>query len=303
MNLSICSLLYGDHRDLAMRCLGSLTLSGVAGVQANVKDIRVGMNQICDTTRTYVELWATKVSQSCKFPVITFERLGSTRPTKYPMMRRMFYLPDYPLGDYVMWFDDDSYVVPRKKEPQTWWEDIFSLMGDCDLLGQGWERPLSGRQRFWIYRQPWFDPELGFPNKLKFCQGAWWCARSSLLSEADYPFEELQHNGGDSMLGEMARHKSWRIKYVPNDYEDVRINADEVGNHSAAIRRGITDDKDIGVLITKSNLPRPDYHSFESLVRVYRDGCLAEEEVVSGDTESKALRPKEGYGGEAASTG
>lgn len=299
MDLSICSLLYGDHRDLALRCLGSLTLSGVSGIQSNVRDIRVGMNKVCSGTRAYVELWASKVSESCDFPVITFERLGTFRPTKYPMMRRMFWYPGRALGDYVMWFDDDSYVVPRRDNPQSWWEDILTTMRGCDILGQGWERSLSGSQRFWVYRQPWFDPEKGLPDKLRFCQGAWWCARSALLAAADYPFEDLQHNGGDSMLGELARHKQWRVEHVPGDYEDVRINADYLGDHSSAPRRGIIDDKDIGVLTNKSSLPHPDHQSFESLVRVYKGGCLVEEEVVGGSTESEALRPKEGHGSEA----
>ena len=76
MDLSICSLLYGDHRDLALRCLGSLPLSGVSGIQSNVRDMRVGMNKVCEGTRAYGELWASKGSESCDFPVITFERLG-----------------------------------------------------------------------------------------------------------------------------------------------------------------------------------------------------------------------------------
>jgi hypothetical protein len=303
VDLSICLLLYGDHRDLALRCLGSLTLSGVSDVQDKVRDIRVGMNEVCDGTRAYVELWASKVSESCKFPVITFERLGPFRPTKYPMMRRMFYYPPHALGECVMWFDDDSYVVPRRHDAQSWWEEIFSTMADCDMLGQEWERPLSGKQRLWVYRQPWFDPEKGLPDKLRFCQGAWWCTRSALLASADYPFEDLQHNGGDSMLGELARHKDWRITYVPSDYRDVRINADYLGEHSAAPRRGITKDQDIGVLVTKASLPHSDHQSFKSLVRVYKDGCLAGEETVDGNTESESLRLEEGHGCEASGAG
>jgi hypothetical protein len=303
MDLSICLLLYGDHQDLALRCLGSLTLSGVSAIQDRVKDIRVGMNKVCDGTRAYVELWASRVSDSCRFPVITFERLDVFRPTKYPMMRRMFYYPSRSLGDCVMWFDDDSYVVPRDHNPQDWWGEILSTMEGCDMLGQGWERSLVGKQRFWVYRQPWFNPEVGLPDKLRFCQGAWWCAKSALLAAADYPFKDLQHNGGDSMLGELARHTGWRVEYVPVDYADVRINADRFGTHSEAPRRGIVKELDIGVSCTKASLPHPDHQNFKSRVSVYEAGRLVKEEVIDGGAESKILQPKESHGYEAPSTG
>ena len=68
MDLSICALLYGGYYDLATRCLGSISISGVSSVQKDIQDIRVGLNEVCPDTRRYVEMWARKVTRSCSFP-------------------------------------------------------------------------------------------------------------------------------------------------------------------------------------------------------------------------------------------
>jgi hypothetical protein len=279
VDLSICALLYGGYYDLATRCLGSISISGVSSVQKDIQDIRVGLNEVCPDTRRYVEMWARKVTRSCSFPVIVFERQGPQRPTKYPMMRRMFYHPSHPLGSHVMWFDDDSYIVPRKTKPYAWWHEVLKEIDSCDLLGQSWNRPIEGKQREWISQQPWADPSTRPLDRLYFCQGGWWCADADRLAAADYPFPVLQHNGGDSMLGELARQQLWDVKYVPENYKDVRINADSFGHHSEAKRRGISNDKDIGVFRYSSSVVR-NQHKFKSLVHIYQDGFLVQEDIV-----------------------
>jgi hypothetical protein len=80
-------------------------------------------------------------------------------------------------------------------------------------------------------------------------------------------------------LGELARQQLWDVKYVPENYKDVRINADSFGHHSEAKRRGISNDKDIGVFRYSSSVVR-NQHKFKSLVHIYQDGLLVQEDIV-----------------------
>ncbi len=75
------------------------------------------------------------------------------------------------------------------------------------------------------------------PYRPSFIQGAWWTADLAALKEWNYPFPELHHNGGDVILGELARQQLWSWKKFN---EGVAINANEHGVESAAPRRGIT---------------------------------------------------------------
>jgi hypothetical protein len=276
-DLSICVLLYGDHRDLATRCLGSITLSDVSEIQSKVQDIRVGLNDLSRENEAYVNLWAAKASKACRFPIITYKRKGSKKPVKYPMMRRMFYDPKRPMGRYLMWFDDDSYVVPRRDDPHLWWlETIEQLEAGTDVIGQWWDMPIQGSQWDWIRLQPWRDMSLPRPSKFSFPQGGWWSARTQFILLNNYPFRQLSHTGGDVMLGELCRHTKARTTDVTADYDSVRINADESGDHSTSPRRGVIKELPLGYASSdlKSNYS---HQNFVVRVNVYRDGFLVEE--------------------------
>jgi hypothetical protein len=141
-----------------------------------------------------------------------------------------------PVADYVMWFDDDSYLT---QEPD-FWDRVKAVMVNSDMIGQPWVLAMQGDQKKWITAQPWFNPELGLPKsgKFSFCQGGWWTIRATCLRELNWPVPELCHCGGDSMLGEAVRQKGYSVNKF--DY-GVRINADESGSHSSASRRGHTE--------------------------------------------------------------
>ena len=228
MKFSLCVLLYGDYLQLAERCLSSI--SSTPGLIENVSDIRLGLHALGNYSRHHVMGWSKAVAtQGMK--VHHYVPHGNV--FKYPTMRRMFYDKVNPVSDYVMWFDDDSYLT---REPD-FWDRVSAVMANSDMIGQPWDIPLQGNQQKWIESQPWFNSEVGKPraNRLSFCQGGWWCMRSVCLKELNWPVPELCHCGGDSMLGEAVRHK----EYLVNKFDyGVRINADQDGNHSKASRRG-----------------------------------------------------------------
>lgn len=235
---SVCVLLYGDHADLAKRCLQSISQSHG---QDYVADIRIGLHDVSADTQSVVndfvsELWPVKV--------ILYEPQDNIY--KYPTMRKMFYDKDHPLSKYTMWFDDDSYICA-----DDFWQKLSKETCDDKMLGQIWQLPVHPNQWEWAKTQPWFNAQRPKPNMYKFCQGAWWVCPSGILTDLNWPIPELKHCGGDSLLGEVLAHKGYNLKKY--DY-GVRINADENGKHSGSKRRGFSE-KVIGSDYTGEDLP------------------------------------------------
>lgn len=237
--VSICVLLYGDHPELAKRCLGTLGMALASGARY-VHDVRLGLNVVDDVTRAYVEEWTQTVWDKHRFRVLFY--IPDQQVAKYPLMRRMFYDEYNPLAELVMWFDDDTYF---HEQLPHWWSDVLAKMEGHHMLGQcNWRLSMQGEQWAWIKTQPWYNPVVGMPEKRKgrymfrYCQGAWWVIRRTTLHDLNWPIPELRHNGGDSMLGEALRHQGLSIGYYDRG---LRINADERGRNSRAKRRGISE--------------------------------------------------------------
>ena len=234
---SVCVLLYGDHLSLTQRCLESIR-ERLAEGQGYIADFRVALNDVIPATAAYVLAWGQSVAQSHDIPTHLYRT--NYNSFKYPIMRRMFYDESRPLSEYVMWFDDDSFLVGG----DDWWKTTADSLGDADMTGQTWFHPIVGNQWEWIQHQPWYNESVGSPTVTKgkagykFCQGGWWIAKSQMLVDNDWPIPEIKHCGGDSMLGELIRHKGYTI----NEYFDgVRINADDQGRHSKMPRRGYSE--------------------------------------------------------------
>lgn len=239
---SLCVLLYGDYPDLACRCLGSwrgpLRCDAVA---ARFRDIRVGANEVSPAVQRWVRpllsVWARQL------PVWWYA--PDRNVGKYPLMRRMFRQPDW-AGPLVMWFDDDSYLEPVAEDPR-WWESRELLLSSPEVgaLGQLWRRVWVAGQPEWVATQPWYDPSrpVRVGGWQRFCTGGWWCSRRDVLEKLDWPIPELRHSGGDMLFGAALEHSGLRMIACA---EGVRINADILGRHSRAPRRGIRDDPVIG---------------------------------------------------------
>lgn len=249
---SLCTLLYGDHFALAERCLSSILSSGAVN---NVADIRIGLNQVCPETEfvveTFTQNWLDAAPQS---RVTVYE---SQQQYKYPMMRRMFHDPDNALAERIMWFDDDSYI----DDPKTFWEQVCRVSThDWFVAGQIWSLYLPERRRRWLREQEWYRREKEH-DTVKFAQGAFWYAPSTLIKALNWPIPELKHCGGDSLLGEILYHKGILLQARS---AGVRINADEHGNHSRSKRRGYTE-RELGYNYDGKPLPT-DHQDFDCKV-------------------------------------
>lgn len=225
---SICILLYGNYPALARRCLSSIRNSGG---QQYVQDIRIALHNVSAETLTIVKDEIRAFNGSWPCPIIVYEPLGNVY--KYPTMRRLVYDDEHPPAEYIMWFDDDSYISSA-----YFWSQLLDALPHGDMLGQVWQLDIQGRQWEWVQSQPWYNHDCLPATSIRFCQGAWWVIKTDVLRALNWPVPELKHCGGDSMLGEALRHGGYRIKKF--DY-GVRINANEDGQHSQMPRRGYTE--------------------------------------------------------------
>ena len=155
--LTICALFYGDHGRYARRCLG--------GLESNIKegrpftlDIRLGLNEVSPGVGDYVLGWAAEAARRYDLPILVYR--PERNAFKYPLMRRMFHcaVEGHPLGEYVMWFDDDAYL-----EPGFRWRRMLEYVADKDMIGQLQYWFIQGRQFEWVKRQWWSNPDVGEP--------------------------------------------------------------------------------------------------------------------------------------------
>lgn len=233
--ISVNVLLFGDYTALAKRCLGSIAESIDPGV---VSDIRIGVNCIGEATQRYVLDFAARCPVRC----LLYEPEGGQNRLKYPLMRRMLYDAERPItASHVMWFDDDSFLTgwSLAGTTQKWWKLVSLEAERTALLGSVYTMtsPHPPAVAEAIAAQPWYTGLTMTPAyKPRFCTGGWWVARYELLKTWNYPFPELKHNGGDTILGELCRQQGERMQHFSLG---VKINADEKGRESKAKRRGM----------------------------------------------------------------
>ncbi len=233
---TVCVLLYGDHVQLAARCLNSIC-RGMPAILPG--DLRIAMNAPSSMTERYVD---TLVEHGWVLPRNVYKSPENLH--KYPMMRWMFYDQQNPIETpYVMWFDDDSYIKDEMiGSTPGFLQSVTAAMEQPSPPGQSLPAVCGGiytikivtNQQQWIEDQPWYDNQ-SVSSKMRFVTGGWWTARLPLLKKFNYPFEELDHRGGDVMLGALCEQQGLRIK---NYRHGIAINADEDGKESRAPHRG-----------------------------------------------------------------
>jgi ADP-heptose:LPS heptosyltransferase len=207
-------LTYGDHADLAKRCLDSIFETA----PASRLDVRVGCNAVTDATRRYLAtLPLTKV----------YDRPAN--PGKYVVMREMLYDPGSPVRTpYVIWFDDDTKVV----DP-LWLTHLTDAIvanhphgvrifgtpfsHDTMMYARNGHDPLT-----WFRTATWWRDrhlrvrgrETEAPNgsTIQFAVGWFWAAAYAALVQADVPDRRLRHNGGDVTITEQLHQHGFKLK-------------------------------------------------------------------------------------------
>lgn len=220
--VTVGCLVYGDYPVLAQKCLQPL----VSLRDQGLIDLRVGANEPSVATLEVLK------SLGVVNPVVAAPQIF-----KYPMMRRLFY--DKPLTtDYVMWFDDDSFI--SAPQPDIWLKQLLSKADSSKVISaMGSEYVLNGslpaKAAEWFKSR--FPTALSAPslNNPKFLTGGWWLMRTPILHELDWPHKDLVHRGGDVGLGIVMRMMGLSFLHYR---AGVMINAGETGKESHSPRRG-----------------------------------------------------------------
>jgi hypothetical protein len=213
--VTLVALLYGDYPQLAERCLTPLSRLSKSGIP-----ILIGANEISEATADVVKSLDLEITVK-----------ASPQIYKYPMMRKLLRSVK---TDYVMWFDDDSWITDDM--PETWLKIVELRMRseEADALGSKYGQNLTDRQLEWIKTRKWYR-EKPLNRRAMFLQGGWWVARMSMLKELDWPDKDIRHRGGDVMMGvAMVQNDKVVLQYR----QGVAINADSNGQESASKRRG-----------------------------------------------------------------
>ena len=171
-DLCLCALLYSADEysiRLAQRLLNAEFVE--LGLRA---DVRLGLNAVSDQTR---ELVSNITLDSFPDALVIDAR---TNIGKYPMMRQLFN-SRLITAPYMMWFDDDSCIVPGTNIT-TWFDRIKKQLSAFALLGSVYHRSFVGGQMDWVRAQPWYRGLEPQPY-VKFASGSWWVARTELIHE------------------------------------------------------------------------------------------------------------------------
>lgn len=223
-------LCYGDHPKLAQRCLTSVI---AAATPDYVERIVVLGNELSEESERVVDL----ICLAAKVPVVVL--LDARNAGKYPAMLAAFTGLSHhgvaPLStEFAMWFDDDSFI--RQSATPAFFSQAAAAATDYDMVGQPYTIQLRGGQADWIKSQPWYTG-LAVPQSPSFFTGGWWILRSSVIRKYNWPILELQHRGGDVMLGVLCQQQGLRMNTW---HAGVAINADDAGQNALSEPRGIS---------------------------------------------------------------
>ena len=208
---SICTMTYGDYPDLIGKTLDSI----YSQFNSRIKDIRIGLNAVSDVSFSRVMQWCGSF-KLC--PVYVYQEVNNKNVGKYPLMRRMLYEEPSPLAgsEGIMWFDDDSYLDAGVTD--LWWDKVDNVSRMATVVGLQHVIGARGNQWQGIRAQPWYrDQHIQRRHRFTFITGGWWLAQSEFLQKWDYPFPEIYHNGGDSILGELCRQQSATLHDFKSD--------------------------------------------------------------------------------------
>lgn len=216
-------LCYGDHTDLAKRCLESIINTAPPGRL----DLRVGANACSDRTLAYLR----------GLP-LTRLYVSTENVKKYPLMRRMFYDPATPIQDnYLLWFDDDSYVTHP-----LWLERLAETIAanhDHGARHYGWLHIHDTKMFAKSGHDPrkWFQQSTSYRGKplrvrgtkteapngtvIEFIPGSFWALHTQTMREADIPEPRLVHNGGDITIGWQVAQAGWKTVGFNKDRQFV----------------------------------------------------------------------------------
>lgn len=211
--VTVFVLCYGPHPELARKCLSSI----LSTVPPERLDLRVATNAAAPATLEYLRtLPLTKLYEH------------ADNAYKYPVMREMFWDPACPITtNYLIWFDDDTWVVQPNWLTDLAQTIIGSHHSGYRMYGNLMYHDLAiyrggARPDFWFRSASWYrgknfrvrGGQRESPNGsiIDFAVGWCWALCTEAMRQADIPDVRLGHNGGDITLGEQMHQAGLLIK-------------------------------------------------------------------------------------------
>lgn len=202
MKICVVTLLYGGHTQLHHRLLDSFK-----HIPASTRIIIIGNALVQASEKLALDFRSARNASS---PHVQTELYPDNKP-KYVRMRSVFqdlYQFDC---DWLVWFDDDSWIdKPDWFQRTTDYINAVKHENVC-YIGQPWYvHHLPGQWEF-IQQSSWYTGKL--PELIKerpgitFAQGAYWWLRGDVAKKLNWPDVRLSHNGGDTLLGEAIRQQ------------------------------------------------------------------------------------------------
>jgi hypothetical protein len=220
--VSICVATYGPYPGLIERCLSSI----ISKCDRECYQLIVGCNAVDERALDYV---VTLFRQGA----IDSLHLSGENVNKCPMMRSIFSSVS---GEYIWWFDDDSYIenhdaLSRRleiamgsRQDTVMWGHQFFFSKEADFSFG------TDVQKF-VRTAPWFRGKTrrGWPasdearevpdasdndERWFFMTGGCWFARTSAIEALDWPDPRLVKSCDDVLLGEAIRQQGWQMQDI-----------------------------------------------------------------------------------------
>ncbi len=213
--ITIGTVLYGNYTGLHVRLLESL----ISTVPKHRLEIRIGLNEVSSETRDYLD----EVFFGSGWPGSTITYVHETNDMKYPVMRQMLQDPNRPIDSkYLVWFDDDSYVVNPNWLSVLAETIIQSHPQGYRLYGIKFLHTLKNeKEAGWFKAADWYrgkplqnNKGVETPNgdKIHFVSGGFWACETDTLRQASIPDVRLGMHGGDITIGEQIHQSGGKIK-------------------------------------------------------------------------------------------
>ena len=204
MRVAIYGLIYGDYHAMHRRFVNSLK-AALPEDKLEDESIKVTIwgNQPCDETDSMMRdipefIWSPTSSNIPKYKLMREQLFTITNPDDY---------------DWMVWFDDDSWI----SRPDVWWNTMMEVIRtrakqNVCYIGECWFWCWKPGQWKSVEEAKWFK---GVPARIdhrkrpavEFAQGGLWWLRSDVRKLLDWPDPRLSHNGGDVLLGEAIRQQ------------------------------------------------------------------------------------------------
>ncbi len=216
--VTICVLTYGNHPQLARRCIDSIRHF----CRRSEYRLVVGANAVGRETQEYLE----RLHASGEIDQL---HLSVHNLNKCPMMRRMLRGLD---TEFVWWFDDDAYITSsealrgrvqraRRSPPSVvvWGHRFF--MAALQDFARGADVAGFIRSASWYRGRelPCANAATGRLNgdgegRWFFPVGCSWFMRARALRELDWPDPRLIKCAEDILMGEAIRQQGWEMEDI-----------------------------------------------------------------------------------------